>query len=60
MMTPRQKQVYDLVLKGLGNSEIGELLGITESAVKSMTSTILRKHGVPTKLKLLAKVLEGK
>lgn len=40
-MTERQRQVFDLVRKGLTNRQIGEELGITEGTVKIHVNRLL-------------------
>jgi DNA-binding CsgD family transcriptional regulator len=44
-LTPRQRQVLDLVVRGLGNKAIATELGIGEQAAKEHVSTLLRRFG---------------
>jgi DNA-binding CsgD family transcriptional regulator len=44
-LTPRQRQVLDLVVRGLGNKAIAAALGISEQAAKEHVSTLLRRFG---------------
>jgi DNA-binding CsgD family transcriptional regulator len=44
-LTPRQRQVLDLVVGGLGNKAIAAELGISEQAAKEHVSTLLRRFG---------------
>jgi PAS domain-containing protein len=42
-LTPRQRQVLGLVVRGLGNKAIATELGISEQAAKEHVSTLLRR-----------------
>jgi PAS domain-containing protein len=44
-VTSRQRQVLDLVVRGLGNKAIAAELGISEQVVKEHVSTLLRRFG---------------
>ena len=45
-LTVAQRRVFDLLVQGLSNREIGQLLGLTEGTVKLHVSKILRCLGV--------------
>jgi DNA-binding NarL/FixJ family response regulator len=46
LLTPRERDVYELLRTGLSNKEIGRLLFIEESTVKAHTHRIYDKLGV--------------
>jgi DNA-binding CsgD family transcriptional regulator len=46
LLTPREKDVYELLRTGLSNREIGRILFIEESTVKAHTHRIYDKLGV--------------
>ena len=48
-LTPRQRRVLDLIVKGKTNGEIGEALGITLDGAKWNVSEILSKLGLATR-----------
>lgn len=46
-LTPREREVLQLVVEGFANKQIARRLRITEKTVKSHVSNILQKLGVP-------------
>lgn len=56
-LTPREKQVLELMVDGLTNLQIGQRLGITESTVKSHVSTIIAKLAVASRTEAVAVAL---
>jgi RNA polymerase sigma factor (sigma-70 family) len=57
-LTPRERQVVDLVVKGLLNKQIGALLELSEQMVKVHRQHAMQKLGVDSPLEL-ARVLEA-
>ena len=56
-LTPRERQVCDLVTKGLLNKQIGSELGMTEKTVKVHRGQVMRKlevHSVAALVRLFA------
>jgi len=51
-LTPRQRQVLDLVVRGLGNKAIATELAISEQAAKEHVSTLLRRFGATSRAAL--------
>jgi DNA-binding CsgD family transcriptional regulator len=51
-LTPREREVLDLVLRGAQNKEIALQLGRSEQSVKEHVSDLLRKFGVPNRAAL--------
>jgi DNA-binding NarL/FixJ family response regulator len=45
-LTPRERDVLELMVEGLGNGDIGERLGLTEGTVKGYVNALFRKLGV--------------
>jgi FixJ family two-component response regulator len=53
-LSPREAQVHDLLLKGYGNREIVEQLGISLPTAKQYKSEVMRKLGVRSLAELIA------
>lgn len=54
-LTPRQRQVMDLMTEGLSNKEIGRRLRLTEGTVKVHVARILATLDVSSRMKAVAK-----
>ncbi|MCR4587894.1 MAG: LuxR C-terminal-related transcriptional regulator [Lachnospiraceae bacterium] len=52
-LTPREKEVLDLIRRGLNNNQIAEKLNIGLSTVKKEVSSILSKEGVTSRAQLM-------
>jgi NarL family two-component system response regulator LiaR len=57
-LTPREREVLALMVKGMGNTEIAEVLVIGLSTTKSHVSSILAKLGVTSRTEVIARVME--
>lgn len=57
-LTSREKNVYDLIIKGCTIKSIAKALGISESTVEFHRRNILHKMECETIAKLMAKVIE--
>ncbi|MCR8726660.1 helix-turn-helix transcriptional regulator [Frigidibacter sp. ROC022] len=57
-LTPTERHVAILVIKGFSNSEIAGLRGTTESTVKSQLTSIFRKANLSSRQQLVACVIE--
>jgi NarL family two-component system response regulator LiaR len=57
-LTPREHEVLALMVKGMGNNEIADLLVISLSTAKSHVSSILDKLGVASRTEVIAMVLD--
>jgi DNA-binding CsgD family transcriptional regulator len=51
-LTPRDREVLELVLRGAQNKEIALRLGLVEQSAKQHVSDLLRKFGVPNRAAL--------
>jgi predicted ATPase/DNA-binding CsgD family transcriptional regulator len=55
-LTPAERNVADLVARGLTNPEIAARLGVSAGTVKGHVSSVLRKLGVRTRAELAAAI----
>ncbi len=55
-LTPREKQIAELVAQGLTNADIGKALWITENTVKQALKRIFRKLEVSSRAGMVAKL----
>ena len=56
-LTPREHEVYELLIQGLRNREIGRLLFIEESTVKAHSHHIYDKFGVHSRAALIVQAM---
>jgi DNA-binding NarL/FixJ family response regulator len=49
-LSPRERQVLELIGRGLDNQEIADCLGLAEQTVKEHTSSLFKKLGVRTRV----------
>lgn len=52
-LTPREQEVFDLLVTGMLNKQVGAALGTTERTVKAHRAQILRKLGVDSVAELV-------
>jgi len=58
-LTPRERQILDIVAQGIGNNGIAKQLGISEKTVRNHISTILDKLGVDGRLQAVVRAREA-
>jgi NarL family two-component system response regulator LiaR len=57
-LTPREREVMALMVKGMGNNEIADILTIELSTAKSHVGSILDKLGVSSRTEVITMVME--
>lgn len=57
-ITPREKEIIELILIGKGNQEIGESLYISTQTVKNINSNIYKKINVKNRIQLFNRIQE--
>jgi len=55
-LSARETQIAELILRGLGNREIAQMLGITTTTTKKHLGRIFDKVGVDSRAQLMAKL----
>lgn len=58
-LTPRQKEVLELIAAGLSNREIAQKLYLSEGTVKNTVSEIYARLGVRDRVQAVLKMLDG-
>lgn len=59
LFTKTERQVIELVAKGLSNKEVGENLGVSQKTIKFHLTNIFKKCGLKSRTQLLVKHYEG-
>jgi DNA-binding NarL/FixJ family response regulator len=59
LLSPREKEVMDLVADGLANREIAALLFLSEKTVKNHVNSMFAKLGVTTRSQAIVRWLQG-
>jgi DNA-binding NarL/FixJ family response regulator len=57
-LSPREKQVLDLIMTACSNREIAEELGIEERTVKAYVASLLRKTGAENRVSLSIQTMQ--
>jgi DNA-binding NarL/FixJ family response regulator len=57
-LTPREREVVDLLIAGRANREIAATLGVETKTVKSHVGRLFQKFGVPNRVALTVRALE--
>ncbi len=58
-LSPRERQVLELIMTARSNREIGEELGIEERTVKAYVSSLMRKTGADNRVALTMQAING-
>jgi NarL family two-component system response regulator LiaR len=59
-LTPREREVLGLMIKGMHNPEIADHLGVSQSTAKAHVSNILSKLGVSNRSEAVALAIQNK
>ena len=59
ILTPRQIEVFEQVVQGLSNKEVGEELAIQTSAVKFHLTNILKRLDMPSRCVMIVWYFES-
>ncbi|MEL6856527.1 MAG: LuxR C-terminal-related transcriptional regulator, partial [Cyanobacteria bacterium J06607_13] len=58
VLTPREREIADLVAQGLTNKSIGQALWITENSVKQALKRMYRKLAVSSRAEMVARLIQ--
>lgn len=58
LLTPRENEVFELVIRGLSNAEIANRLNYSEITIRKRVSRILAKFELPSRSRLIAMMSE--
>lgn len=58
-LTPREREILELVARGLDNAQIGERLALSEKTVRNNITRIFDKLGVPTRAQAIVRAREA-
>ncbi len=56
-LTPRERDIVEMILAGAANKTIAAHLGLSEQSVKNRLTTLYRKCGVASRLELVIKLM---
>jgi DNA-binding NarL/FixJ family response regulator len=59
ILSPRERQVLNLIMTARSNREIGEELGIEERTVKAYVASLMRKTGTDNRVSLSVQATQG-
>jgi two-component system, NarL family, nitrate/nitrite response regulator NarL len=59
-LTPRERQLIEVILEGAGNREIAARLGLKEQTVKNQLATLYRKTGASSRRELAMFAVTGR
>ena len=59
-LTAKERQVVELLVQGLRNRQIGQLLGISEKGVEKRVTSILTKLGLESRMQVIGFLIHHK
>lgn len=60
ILTPREKEVFELLIKNNSTREIAEILGISEKTVRNHISNVIQKLGVDSRIQAVFELIKFK
>ena len=58
MLTKREQEVMELLIQGLSNAQIADVLTITSHTTKAHVASILKKFGVSNRVQAVVKYMQ--
>ena len=59
ILSARERQVFELLVRGHTNASIGRMLGISPKTVRNLVSVLFDKLGVPTRAAAIVKARDA-
>lgn len=60
ILTPREKEVFDLLIKNQSTKDIAKTLGISEKTVRNHISNVIQKLGVDSRIQAVFELIKFK
>ena len=60
ILTPREKEIFDLLVKNQSTKEIAKTLGISEKTVRNHISNVIQKVGVDSRIQAVFELIRFK
>lgn len=60
ILTPREKEIFDLLVKNQSTKEIAKTLGISEKTVRNHISNVIQKLGVDSRIQAVFELVRLK
>ena len=60
ILTPREKEIFNLLIKIQSNKEIAKTLGISEKTVRNHISNVIQKLGVDSRIQAVFELIKFK
>ena len=60
ILTPREKEIFNLLIKNQSTKEIAKTLGISEKTVRNHISNVIQKLGVDSRIQAVLELIKFK
>lgn len=60
ILTPREKEIFNLLIKNQSTRDIAKTLGISEKTVRNHISNVIQKLGVDSRIKAVFELIKFK
>lgn len=60
ILTPREKEIFNLLIKNQSTKEIAQTLGISEKTVRNHISNVIQKLGVDSRIQAVFELIKFK
>lgn len=60
ILTPREKEIFNLLIKNQSTRDIAKTLGISEKTVRSHISNVIQKLGVDSRIQAVFELIKFK